>query len=116
MSDKLISKGASTQGFGNLRGLRLLCGLGVGWGGESPQLQTGGLVSGYLSHPVFSLPAVCCVLGLSCPMLPGCLHRLAAQSASFFILSHFLPLRMHKSPSLWVRSGRWGVRMGEDHP
>lgn len=32
MSDKLISKDGSTQGFGDLSRLRLLCGLGVGWG------------------------------------------------------------------------------------
>lgn len=108
MSDKLISKGSATQGFGSLSGLRLLCGLGVGWGG---------LVGGYpLPHPVFPLPAVCCVLGLSCPLLPGCLHTLATQPASFFILSHFLPLQLPKSPSLWVRNGRWGERMGENHP
>lgn len=72
-----------------------------------------GLVGGSpLPHPVFPLPAVCCVPGLSCPLLPGCLHTLATQPASFFILSHFLPLQLLKSPSLWVRSGRWGVRMG----
>lgn len=76
-----------------------------------------GLVGKYaLPHPVFPLPTVCCLLGLSCPLVPGCLHTLATQPASFFILSHFLPLRLHKSSSLWVRSERWGVRMGEDHP
>lgn len=78
-------------------------------------MQTVGLV-GSTHCPTLSFLCPVFAMSWGFPLLPGCLHTLATQPASFFILSHFLPLRLHKSPSLWVISGRWGERMGEDHP